>query len=107
MNPFDETCKPYKWEKKFYEENNIPLWECETHETVDLGTIYTGSDGEYVKAKVCPMPTQFWEFEVYSAETGKTTIFKTGSGVLMNYFKAMVNIATGMIVIESQKEQKI
>lgn len=105
MNPFDEINTPYSWEIEFYLKHKIPLWECKTHETYDLGTIYEDKqEGAHVKAKVNPMPAQFWEFEIYSRETGKTTIVKTGSGCLEQYFQTMVNIATGMIVIESQKK---
>lgn len=107
MNPFDETCKPYKWEVKFYEEEGIPSWECKTHETRKLGKIYSEEDGSFIEAEVHPMPAQFWKFRVYSAESGKTYNISTGSGGLMNYFPVMRSIATGMIVIESIETKDI
>lgn len=98
---FDEIQKPYSWEKKFYEDNNIPQWECKTHETKDLGRIYGEEDGSYIKAKVMPMPAQFWEFEVCCAESGTTHNISTGSGGLEDYFPTMKLIAQGMIVINT------
>lgn len=99
----DEICGPYSWEFEFYKENNIPLWECKTHEKKNLGRIYQNEDGSYIEATVHPMPAQFWEFVVYYAETQKTHEISTGSGGLQNYFNAMKGIAEGMIAIDSIK----
>lgn len=107
MNPFDETCRPYKWEVAFYKEHNIPLWECKTHEIKNIGIIYRSEDGSYIEAEVHPMPAQFWKFRVCSIESKKTYNISTGSGGLLNYFKTMKNIAEGMIVIESIETQKL
>ncbi len=98
---FNEINKPYSWEKEFYAKNNIPEWECETHKTKDLGRIYTAEDGSYIDAKVMPMPAQFWEFNIFCAESQKIYNVSTGSGGLENYFETMKNIADGMVVVNS------
>lgn len=98
---FNEICKPYSFEKGFYKKNNIPEWECQSHQTKNIGRIYVAEDGSYVEAKVMPMPAQFWEFTIYCAESEKVYNVSTGSGGLENYFNTMKNIADGMIVVNS------
>jgi len=98
---FDEICSPYPWEFELYVKNNIPLWECKTHERKDLGTIYQDKEGSYVKAVVCPMPAQFWEFVVYCSESNKIYKISTGSGGLEIFFNTMKNIAQGIILVNS------
>ncbi len=101
MGILDDIQKPYSWELDFYKENNIPIWECKSHETKDLGIIYKGEDGSYIKAIVKPMPAHFWGFEIFCSENKIITKISTGSGGLMNYFSTMKSIAEGMIVIDS------
>lgn len=98
---FDEINKPYSWEKEFYQKNNIPQWECKTHETKDLGKIYEAKDGSFIKAKVRPTPAQFWEFEIYCADNKTILKLSTGSGTLEDFFGTMKNFAQDMIVIKS------
>lgn len=101
----DGPFTPYSWEKEFYKSHNIPEWECALHKTKDLGKIYEDVDGSYVEAKVTPRPAQFWEFNIYCAESKKIYNISTGSGGLENYLEAMENIALGMIVVNSIKNK--
>lgn len=54
-----------------------------------------------VKIWVCPMPALFWKFEIFVAESNKTTNVSTGSGALNNFWNAIKLIAEGMLSIES------
>ena len=101
MGLLDDIAKPFSWELDFYKKNNIPLWECKSHETKDLGRIYKAEDGSYIKAIVKPYPALFWEFEIFCAENKTITKISTGSGGLINYFPTMKLIAEGMIVVDS------
>lgn len=104
---FDEICQPYSWERDFYEKNNIPMWDCRVHETVNLGRIYTDEEFGYIEAEVTCLPAQFWKFKVHSDESEKTYIVETGSGSLSEYFDTMVKMVQAMLVIEliEEKEQ--
>jgi len=107
MLEIDTISAPYSFEKDFYKENNIPIWECKIHETVSLGKIYQGDDGQYIIAEVNCWPAQFWKFEILSKESGQIIKIETGSGGLQNYFETMKSIADGMIVINSvEKTEK-
>lgn len=96
---FDDVISPYRWEEGFYKTNKIPLWSCQTNKSKSLGKIYIAPNKSYVKAKVTPMPAQFWEFEVYNAETNKKHIVSSGSGVLEQFFPTAKLIADGMLSV--------
>jgi len=97
----DEINTPYSWEIEFYTKNNIPVWECKTHKTKNLGRIYESNDGSYIETKVNPMPAQFFEFKIFCGESQKEYCISTGSGDMETYFPIMKNIADGMIDITS------
>src|SRR5690606_13018278 len=46
-------------------------------------------------------PAQFWDFEVYCAETKQTTKFSTGSGTFRQYWPLAEAIAQGMVAVDS------
>jgi len=54
-------------------------------------------NGSVVKITVCPMPAQFWKFEVYIAERKKTILISTGSGALCNFWCVTRLLATDML----------
>ena len=96
-----EINKPYKWELKFYYENEIPIWETTGQEEKSLGRIYQNENGSYIEAVVTCMPAQFWKFKIFCSENKKITHISTGSGGLMNFYEIMKSIADGMIVVDS------
>ena len=103
MNPlFEDVCKPYSDEMAFYIGNNIPLWECKTHQTVELGKIYE-REGSYIIAKVNAWPAQFWTFKVFCSSSNKYYEISTGSGGLSKFFPFVQQIADNMISIDSIK----
>ena len=57
-------------------------------------------NGSVVKVWVCPAPAQFWKFEVFVAQSFKTTNISTGSGTLENFWNAIKLIAEDMLDIE-------
>ena len=53
-----------------------------------------------VKIWVYAAPAQFWKFEIYDAETGKTTTASTGSGRLEEFWPTVRLMAENMFVID-------
>jgi hypothetical protein len=60
-------------------------------------------NGSVVKIWVFPAPALFWRFEVFVAESNKTTKVSTGSGALENFWEAIKLIAENMLVLESME----
>lgn len=58
-------------------------------------------NGSWVKIWVYPMPALFWKFEIYDAESKKSTIATTGSGALINFWPSVKLIAENMFVIDT------
>jgi len=58
-------------------------------------------NGSIVKIWVCPAPALFWKFEVFVAESNKTTKISTGSGALENFWNAVKLIAENMLDVEN------
>lgn len=56
-----------------------------------------------VKIWVYAAPALFWKFEIFDAESRKTTIASTGSGKLLEYWPTVQQIANNMFVIDEVK----
>jgi len=63
-------------------------------------------NGSVVKIWVFPAPAQFWKFEIFVAESKKTTRVSTGSGTLDNFWNAIKLIAEDMIDVENTEFKK-
>ena len=63
-------------------------------------------NGSVVKVWVCPASAQFWKFEVFVADSNKTTKVSTGSGTLENFWNAIKLIAEDMLDIEKIEFKK-
>ena len=63
-------------------------------------------NGSVVKIWVCAMPAQFWKFEIFVAQSFKTTNVSTGSGTLSNFWYAIKLIAEDMLDVEKTEFKK-
>ena len=79
---------------------NIPI-----HKEYYVGEVKF-KNGSTVKILVCPAPALFWKFEVYVAESNKTTKIATGSGALENFWNAVKLIAENMLDVENTEFKK-
>lgn len=61
------------------------------------------SNKSKIKIWVHAAPAQFWKFEIFDAESGRTTIASTGSGTLANFWPTAKLIAENMFVIDESK----
>ena len=100
-----DTSKTYKCDLPLYKQLGIKTWECKTHETVDLGTIYKSGDS-FIKAKVTPAPAQFYHFTIYDSESHISYEVDTGSGCLTEYFEVAKLLCTSFFVIKSKRKGK-
>lgn len=75
-----------------------------TWQQMELGTTKM-KDGSWVKVAVTCAPAQFWDFEVYCADSRQTTKFSTGSGSFRQYWPLAEAIAQGMVVLDSTRIQ--
>ena len=63
-------------------------------------------NGSVVKISVCPAPALFWKFEVFVAESNKTTRISTGSGSLASFWNSIKLIAEDMLDVENTEFKK-
>ena len=62
--------------------------------------------GSVVQVWVCPAPALFWKFEVFVAESNKTTKVSTGSSALKDFWDAIKLIAENMLDVENTELKK-
>jgi len=63
-------------------------------------------NGSIVKIWVCATPAQFWKFEIFVAQSFKTTNVSTGSGTLENFWNSIKLIAEDMLDVEKTEFKK-
>jgi len=83
----------------------MPFTDIPTNKEYFVGEVKF-KNGSVVKIWICPTPAQFWKFEVFVAESNKTTKISTGSGTLENFWYAIKLIAEDMLDVENIEFKK-
>jgi len=83
----------------------MPFTDIPTHKEYFVGEVKFKNDS-VVKIWVIATPAQFWKFEVFVADSNKTTKVSTGSGTLENFWNAIKLIAEDMLDVEKTEFKK-
>jgi hypothetical protein len=96
--PFDHI-EFYEDEIKLFEKLGLKVFKnLPTHCEHFIGKVFF--DKSYVRIFVYGMPSHFWKFEIYDAESRKKTFASTGSGSLNSFWHTVKLIAENMFVID-------
>ena len=91
----------YSIDKKLFKELNFNTFNNLNHEEQYYIGQFDLEDTSYIRLWVTCYPAQFWEAEIFEAQTQTKTIIETGSGALTDFWHTFLGIAKGMIVIKS------
>lgn len=94
-----DFTNPYKDEKILLEQLGLKIFKnlpsfCEHF----IGKVFF--DKSYVRITLYAMPSHFWKFEIFDADSGKKTFASTGSGSLNYFWPTVKLIAENMFVID-------
>lgn len=94
----DDTFSTYSCDLELFADLGLETFCADNHTEVYCGE-HKSEQGS-VKVWCHGMPAQFWRFEIFCKDNGKTTKVNTGSGCLKDYWSMVEKIMAGMFVIQ-------
>ncbi len=99
-----EICKTLEIDLPLFAELGLSPFKTKRGEKKSVGKVQFG-DGSYVKIWVIAAPAQFWQFEVYCAESDRIHKISTGSGSFSDYWKSIRMVAIGLLIVDETSER--